>query len=125
LKGENTFKVNLDGLSVGEYNFTVTELNSRTRDSGHFEILDFDIEKQFVNPDIEKLNQLANQTQGQTYYPNQVDALIKTLLENENYKAIQKEIVSKTPLIDWIWLLIIIAVTLSSEWFLRKYNGML
>lgn len=125
LKGNNSFNVNLDGLSAGGYNFTVKELNSRTSHSGHFEILDFDIEKQFVNPDIEKLNQFANQTQGKTYYPNQLDALIKTLLENENYKAIQKEIVSKTPLIDWIWLLIIIAVTLSSEWFLRKYNGML
>lgn len=125
LKGNNSFKVNLDGLLAGGYNFTVKELNSGTNHSGHFEILDFDIEKQFVNPDVEKLNQLANQTQGKTYYPNQVDALIKILLKNENYKAIQKEIVSKTPLIDWIWLMIIIAVTLSSEWFLRKYNGML
>jgi hypothetical protein len=125
LKGNNSFKVNLDGLSAGGYNFSVKELNSGTSHSGYFEILDFDIEKQFVNPDIEKLNQLASQTQGKTYYPNQVNALIKTLLENENYKAIQKEIVSKTPLIDWIWLLIIIAITLSLEWFLRKYNGML
>ena len=87
--------------------------------------INFDLEKQFVNPDVEKLNQLANQTQGKTYYPNQLDALIKTLLENENYKAIQKEIVSKTPLIDWIWLLVLISILLATEWFVRKYNGML
>ena len=125
LKGNNFYKVNLDGLSAGTYDFTVKELNSRTGHSGHFEILDFDIEKQFVNPDVEKLSQLATQTQAKVYYPNQVDALIKTLLENENYKAIQKEIVAKTPLIDWVWLLVLIAISLSSEWFLRKYNGML
>lgn len=125
LKGNNSFKVNLDGLSAGGYNFLVKELNSKTSHSGHFEILDFDIEKQFVNPDVEKLNQLATQTQGKVHYPNQVDALIKSLLENEDYKAVQKEIVSKTPLIDWVWLLVLIAITLSSEWFLRKYNGML
>jgi hypothetical protein len=125
LKGNNSFKVNLDGLSDGGYNFSVKELNSKTSHSGHFEILDFDIEKQFVNPDVEKLNQLATQTQGKLHYPNQVDSLIKSLLENENYKAIQKEIVTKTPLIDWVWLLIFIAITLASEWFLRKYNGML
>lgn len=125
LKGNNSFKVNLDGLSAGGYNFSVKELNSKTSYSSHFEILDFDIEKQFVNPDVEKLNQLASQTQGKVYYPNQVDSLIKSFLENDNYKAVQKEIVSKTPLIDWVWLLVFIAVALTSEWFLRKYNGML
>ena len=125
LKDNNSFKVNLDGLSAGTYNFSVQELNSKTTYSSHFEILDFDIEKQFVNPDVEKLNQLATQTQGKVYYPNQVDALIKSLLENENYKTLQKEIVSKTPLIDWVWLLVLIATALASEWFLRKYNGMI
>lgn len=125
LKGNNSFKVNLDGLSAGGYNFSVKELNSKTSYSGHFEILDFDIEKQFVNPDVEKLNQLATQTQGKVYYPNQVEDLIQSLLKNENYKAIQKEITSKTPLIDRIWLLVLIAVSLTSEWFIRKYNGML
>jgi hypothetical protein len=125
LKGNNFYKVNLDGLSAGAYNFSVKELNSKTTYSSHFEILDFDIEKQFVNPDVEKLNQLASQTQGKVHYPNQVDALIKTLLENENYKAIQKEIIAKTPLIDWVWLLVLIGISLASEWFTRKYNGML
>lgn len=125
LKGNNSFKVNLDGLLAGQYNFAVKELNSKTTYSSHFEILDFDIEKQFVNPDVEKLNQLAQQTGAKVHSPNQVDALIKTLLENEDYKAVQKAVVSKTPLIDWIWLLVLIAISLSSEWFIRKYNGML
>ena len=87
MKANNSFKVNLDGLSAGGYNFSVKELNSKTTYSGHFEILDFDIEKQFVNPDVEKLSQLATQTQGKVYYQTQVDALIKSLLENENYRS--------------------------------------
>jgi len=125
LRGNSSFKVNLDGLLAGSYNFSVRELNSKTTYSSHFEMLEFDIEKQFVNPDVEKLNQLATQTQGKVHYPNQVDALIQTLLENDNYKAVQKEIVTKTPLIDWVWLLVLIAIMLTSEWFVRKYNGML
>ncbi|MNX18860.1 hypothetical protein D3C86_487670 [compost metagenome] len=125
LRGSNSYKVNLDGLAAGSYNFYVKELNTKTTYSGHFEILDFDIEKQFVNPDREKLTQLAEQTMGEAYYPDQVDIFIKTLLENEEYKAIQKDIVTKTPLIDWVWLLIFIAVLLSTEWFIRKYNGLL
>jgi hypothetical protein len=125
LKPTNSFKVNLDGIGAGNYTFSVKELNSKTTYNSHFEILDFDIEKQFVNPDHLKLNQLATETQGKVYYPNQAEVLIKSLLADENYKAIQKEVVSKTPLIDWDWLLILIAILLSSEWFIRKYNGML
>lgn len=125
LKTNNSFKVNLDGLSAGQYSFSVKELNSNASYSSRFEILDFDIEKQFVNPDLNKLKQLASQTNGAVFVPNQVDNLIKTLLENEDYKAIQKNIVKKTPLIDWVWLLVLIAITLASEWFLRKYNGLL
>ena len=125
LKTTNSFKVNLDGLNAGSYSFTVKELNSNASYSSTFEILDFDIEKQFVNPDIAKLKQLANQTKGTVFVPNQVDELIKSLLNNQDYKTIQKTIVKKTPLIDWYWLLILIATALGAEWFIRKYNGYL
>ena len=125
LKGNNSFKVNLDGLLPGQYTFSVKELNSNTIYNSHFEILDFDIEKQFVNPDVLKLSQLATETKGVIYYPNQIDNLIKTLLENEKYNAIQKSVSTKTPMIDWTWLLVLILLSLSGEWFIRKYNGML
>jgi hypothetical protein len=125
LKSNTDFKVNLDGLEVGKYDFTVKEINSNSVYNSSFEILDFDIEKQFVNPDLEKLTQLATQTKGQVLFPDQIDSLIKSLLENEEYKSVQKSIIKKIPLIDSVWLLIILVISLASEWFLRKYNGML
>lgn len=125
LKTANAYKVNLDGLSAGNYTFTVTENNSKSAYSNSFEVLDFDIEKQFVNPDYAKLNQLAVQTKGKAYLPSEVDSLIESLLANVAYKPIQKEIIKKEPLIDWVWILIIITISLASEWFIRKYNGLL
>ncbi|HEY0045195.1 MAG TPA: hypothetical protein VGB44_00625 [Flavobacterium sp.] len=125
LRGANSYKANLDGLPAGNYNFQVRELNSNTTFNGAFDIMEFNIEKQFVNPDLQKLNQLASQTNGASFMPNQVDELIKSLLENDEYKAIQKEVTKKTPLIDWLWLLAIIVLSLAAEWFTRKYNGML
>ena len=101
------------------------ELNTNTSYSGHFEILDFDIEKQFVNPDVLKLKQLALQTNGKAFFQNQADDLIHQLLENKEYKSIEKNISTKTPLIDWVWLLILIALVFTTEWFVRKYNGLL
>lgn len=125
LRTSNAFQVNLDGLAAGNYKFSVKELNSNATYSGGFEVLDFDIEKQFVNPDWNKLNQLASQTQGKAYLANQVEALVKQLTEDVSYKAVQKTITKKSPLIDSIWLLILLATALASEWFVRKYNGLL
>lgn len=125
LKGSNSFKINLDGLPAGNYNFTVTELNSKEKYSSQFEILEFDIEKQFARPDFQKLNQLASFTKGKIYLPNQSDELIQQLLKNKEYKTVQKKVVKRTSLIDWFWLLVIISILFSSEWIIRKYNGLL
>lgn len=121
----NSFKVNLDGLAAGKYTFSVKELNSNSSYSGSFEVLDFDIEKQFVNPDWSKLNQLAVQTNGKAYLASQTETLVQQLLADDSYKAVQKSIVKKSSLIDWIWLLVLVAITLASEWFIRKYHGLL
>ncbi|RZJ72712.1 hypothetical protein [Flavobacterium sp.] len=125
LKTNNAYKVNLDGLAAGQYDFSVRELNSNTNYKGYFEILDFDIEKQFVNPDVLKLNQLASQTSAKAFMPDQVEELVKSLLENQDYKTVEKQITKKIPLIDSLLMLILIACTLAAEWFIRKYNGML
>lgn len=125
LKSTNTFKANLDGLPAGKYTFSVKELNSNTVYNNYFEILDFDIEKQFVNPDLPKLNQLASQTHGETFMPDQADALIKTLMADDSYKPVQKLVTKRVPLIEWMWLLVVVAASLATEWFIRKYNGML
>ena len=125
LKATNSYKVNLDGLVAGNYSFKVTEKQSNTSFSGSFEVLDFEIEKQFVNPDKSRLEQLASNTNGTVFYPNQIENLIKSLLENENYIPTQKETIKKSPLIDWIWLLILAIIALATEWFVRKYNGLL
>lgn len=125
VRSSNSFKVNLDGLTPGKYTFNVKELNSNSTYSGSFEVLDFDIEKQFVNADVTKLKQLANHTQGTAYVPNQVDELIKKLVADPAYKTIQKEVVKKSALIDWKLLLLVITGLFAAEWFIRKYNGLL
>jgi hypothetical protein len=125
IRGSSNYRVNLDQLAPGKYNYTVKEGNTKTSVSGYFEIIDFDIEKQFTNPDLTKLNQLAERTKGQTYMPNQVDLLIDNLLKSDNYKPVEKAVTTRSPIIEWEILLVLIAVILSAEWFIRKYHGML
>ena len=125
LKSNASYKVNLDGLAAGNYNFKVTELNSKTTYSSQFEILEFDIEKQFVNPDMDKLVQLAQNTNGKLFYSDQVKKVTEVLLADETYQSIQKSNRTRSPLIDWYWMLVLIVIFLATEWFARKYNGLL
>jgi len=125
LKSTNSYKANFDGLAAGAYTFQVKELNTNTSYNASFEVLDFDIENQFVNPDISRLKQLSAQNKGTLFLPNQVEGLIKSLAEDNQFVPIQKERVQKSPLIDWIWLLIIVVSLFATEWFMRKYHGLL
>lgn len=125
LKSNIDYKVEFDNLKKGNYHFVVTEKDSKNTLSGNFEILEFDIEKQFVNPDRLRLEQLANHSSGKLFYPNQSQDLIQSLLKDSNYLPIQKEVLKKSPLIDWKLLLILICTLLATEWFVRKYNGLL
>lgn len=124
-KANQGFEVNFDGLEHGNYSFKVKENNNNASYSGSFEVLDFDVEKQFVNPDKERLEQLALQNKGQLFFPNQIDQLIQKLTEKGTYLPIEKSVVKTTPLIEWITLLILLIISLASEWFIRKYNGLL
>ena len=124
-KANNGYQAIFDGLEPGNYVFQVKEASSNASYNGIFEVLDFDVEKQFVNPDVAKLQQLASQNKGEVIYPNQIDKLIQKLLEKDTYLPVEKTVVKNAPLIDWITLLVIIAISLVSEWFIRKYNGLL
>lgn len=125
LKAASDFKVNLDGLAAGNYTYTVVEKRSKNFISGAFEVLDFEIEKQFVTPDKSRLEQLAANTNGEVFYPNQAENVIKWLLDKDRYLPIQKEVLKKAPLVDWVYVLILMIMALATEWFVRKYNGLL
>ncbi len=125
LQKNGYFSTVFNDLPIGKYTYKVVENNSKTIINGSFEILNFSAEQQFVSANLQGLKQVANQTNGQVFAPNQIDILVKKLLKNTTYQPVEKTIIKKTPLIDWILILIILAISLSSEWFIRKYNGLL
>jgi hypothetical protein len=100
-------------------------LQSNSTYTGSFEVLDFEIEKQFINPNRTHMEQLALQTNANVYYPSQIDQLIDRLIQDTQYKTIQKETIQKTPLLDWVYLLLFMIGAFAAEWFIRKYNGLL
>ncbi len=119
----NKFVVELPTIPFGEYSYTVSVENQDNSVSGSFKILPFEIEAQSTNTNAQQLKKLANETNGRTFYNNQEQNLIDYLIKETRFKSIQKNSISKTPLIDWKWILGLIVLSLSLEWFTRKYYG--
>ncbi len=121
----NFFEVDLKSLEAGEYQFSVFAKDEGVSRSGSFTILDFNVEQQFLNADVTKLNRVATNTNGKAYFISESNSLISDLLEDDSFQSIQKREQKIVPLIDWKYLLGLIVITLSLEWFLRKYNGLI
>ncbi|WP_372767312.1 VWA domain-containing protein [Lutibacter sp.] len=119
----NRFIVELPTIPFGEYKYTVSVENQDNSVSGSFKILPFEIEAQYTNANYQQLKNIATDTKGFTFYNKQEQNLIDYLIKDNRFKSVQKSIISKTPLIDWKWILGLIILSLSIEWFARKYYG--
>lgn len=125
LLNEGNYRVDLSGIDSGPYNFTLKHNTESVSVSGSFEVLEYNVEQQFLNADINKLKSLANSSNGNSYFSDQLDDLVSNLLEDSRYQIIQKSTKNIVSLIEWKYLLGIIALSLFSEWFIRKYNGLI
>ena len=121
----NNYQVDLSSLPPSEYSFTVRTLKENISKTGSFQILEYNVEQQFLNANVTKLQQLATNSLGSSYFIDNTRGLVNDLLNDNRYVPIQKSSKNILPLIDWKYLLAIIALSLSLEWFLRKYNGLI
>ncbi|WP_342752161.1 VWA domain-containing protein [Algibacter marinivivus] len=121
----NNYQVDLSSLPPSEYSFTVRATNENISKSGGFQILEYNVEQQFLNADVTKLQQLATNSSGSSYFIANTENVISDLLRDNRYVPIQKSSKNTIPLIDWKYLLAVITLSLGLEWFLRKYNGLI
>ncbi|MDX1753966.1 MAG: VWA domain-containing protein, partial [Salinimicrobium sediminis] len=93
--------------------------------SGTFRIMDFDVEQQFAGANFEALQEVAESKGQKVYFLKDFEAIKDQLLSDNSYATVQKSQQKDVPLIDWKYLLGIIILALSAEWFLRKYYGLI
>lgn len=124
LKNTN-YQVDLSGLEAGEYSFTVKTSDGTISKSGELKVLDYNVEQQFLNANVSKLENLASRSDGKPYFIDNTDSMINDLLSDSRFATIQKSSKKIVPLIDWKYLLALIALSLATEWFIRKYNGLI
>lgn len=121
----NYYEVDLSNLESGDYEFTVSVSGEKLSRAGSFSILNYDVEQQFLNPDVTKLSRLATNTSGKVFFEDQAESLMKELTNDNRFQIIEKKKEDLIPLIEWKYVLGFLIVLLAIEWFSRKYNGMI
>ncbi|MEA1785298.1 vWA domain-containing protein [Arenibacter sp. GZD96] len=124
LKG-NYYEADLSNLPAGSYEFVATVSETNMSKSGSFIIQDFDIEKQFLSANYQKLQTLANNSNGKLYFSSEGSTLLQSLITDPQWAPIQRSEQNVVSLIDFRWLLALIVIAFASEWFIRKYNGLI
>ncbi|WP_231963611.1 VWA domain-containing protein [Polaribacter sp. KT 15] len=119
----NSYQVSFEDLESGDYTYKVSVLGQKINKYGSFKITDYEVEEQFTSANVKKLEKLANKTGGKLYHKNNHQQLIKDLLNDSSYFTIQKSIVKEQNLVNWKWILLLVVILFTSEWFIRKYFG--
>lgn len=119
------FEADLANLPPALYSFRITVKDATFSQTGSFTISDFDIEKQFVSSDYKKMQLLALNNNGTHAFSNDFKGVLTELTSANRYLPTQKSTENTVSLVDFEILLAIIALALTAEWFLRKYNGLI
>jgi hypothetical protein len=119
----NSYQTEIENLASGDYTYKVSVSGQNINKYGRFKITDYEVEEQFTNANVNKLQKLADKTGGKLFYTNQIDTITKELLEEESFYTIQKSSTKQENLIDWRWILFIVIGLFTVEWFIRKYHG--
>ena len=119
------YEADINDLPAGEYSFSVSVEGTDFAKNGRFSIEEFNLEQLFVSSDYQKLSQLALNSSGQLYFPDQTENLINDLLTDIRFVPTQKSVENVVSLIDFRILLGIIILAFTAEWFIRKYNGLI
>ena len=120
---KQTYKTAIEDLDAGDYEYVVTVNGQNLKQTGAFKVTTYQIEEQFTNANVAKLHQLAEKNSGVMFYHEELDSLIRNLLNDEHLYTSQKIVLKEESLIDLTWLLVGLIALLAIEWFTRKYYG--
>jgi hypothetical protein len=121
----NFYELNLNGFPAGKYQFAAeTRLGEDAfNESGSFQVMARELEQKEPVADFSGLRLAAALTGGRFFMAGEQDEVESVLksIDIQNIRSIKKY--KWYDLIDLKWILIVIAILLSLEWFLRRWYG--
>lgn len=123
----NAYKLNLGFLSPGTYTYHAsTRWGGKTLSKdGMFVVSGSNMELSDLVADHNLLYSLAHKTGGMMIYPSEWDKLTQALQNNADDKPVSYEITRLEDFLNLPWMWILLIILLGTEWFLRKYNGLI
>ncbi len=122
---QNAYRLNAGTFPVGEYRYqaSVSLGNEQFSEEGIFTVAPLNIEDIRTVANHQLLFQLASNTGGKMFYPNQLDELLDEIKNRENIKPVLHAQNKYEELINLRWIFFLLLILLSVEWFIRKYSG--
>ena len=118
------YKLNLGSLSPGDYTYSanVKSSNDSLSEKGRFTIRERMLEQRDSRANLTLLYQWTKQTDGQILYPADLSQ-ITAILNEKDLPIVSYENERFIDIIKLDWIFFIIFVSLSIEWFLRRFFG--
>ena len=118
------YEARVSDLEPGVHNFVVNDLSTAESRTGKIEVMPFSAEQVRLTSDVNTMNVLGQRNNGKTFFSEQAEDLIEELLNDPEYTAVEKIEKKQVSLIDQNWLFGLIVLSLTIEWIIRKYRGM-
>lgn len=121
-----SYQLDAGALPAGEYSYTAgVKLGDKSFNAhGQFTVKELNQEARQSTANCQLLYALAKQSGGQMLLPTQVNQLADLIRKNETIKTVEYEDKHYTDLIDVKWVFLLILLLISTEWFMRKREGL-
>ena len=118
------YEIQLGDLDPGHYTFGIEDPSTGAMRSGNFEVVSYSAEQMTLTSDVSSMTYLAEKTEGKVFYPSQMEEAFAYLIDQPDFKPVEKIEKKLISGIDQKWLLALIVLSLSIEWIIRKYRGL-
>ncbi len=124
-KNLNAYELNAGVLPVGDYSYTgqVNYNGKALKSNGNFTVKPLQLEALNTTANHQLLNSLSKKFGGEMVYPAQIASLVNKIKENKNIKPLMYSTYKTEPIINYKWLLGLLMLLLTIEWFFRKFGG--
>ncbi len=121
----NGYALSIGNLEPGTYKWQAeASMNDEVfSESGELIVSEIKAEQSVTRANHDFLRRWASREEGTVYYRDNASTMADALLNLEQAKP---QVISEkqwTEIIEWKWLMALIALLVSIEWFLRKYHG--
>jgi hypothetical protein len=124
-KTAKAYQIDLGLLPVGNYNYlaTTTVGAKVEKVKGQFAVIPLQVEFLQTTANHQLLYEIATETGGKVFYPQQLQELEAQLRQNETIKPLIYKQQTTQSWINLKWIFVLLLTLLSVEWFIRKWNG--